>query len=110
MKNILYGRPTASEIEVWKAAEDAYLKDVIEDLAARHSHRPGNAGNPLVRWAKTAGCHCPRHFTQSVPSFLLDEATNALDAESEQLVQRSLKQPDGFPEQRLLLRTAWKRS
>jgi ATP-binding cassette subfamily B protein len=88
-ENILYGRPAASEMEVWKAAEDAYLRDVIEDLPQGIHTVLGTRGIRLSGGQKQR-LSLARAILRNPSLLLLDEATNALDAENEFLVQRSL--------------------
>jgi ATP-binding cassette, subfamily B, bacterial len=89
-ENILYGKPEASETEVWHAAESAHLLEVIQNLPhGIHTHLGTNgvklSGGQKQRLA------IARVILRNAPILLLDEATSSLDAESERLVQDSLK-------------------
>jgi ATP-binding cassette subfamily B protein len=88
-ENILYGRPTASEIEVLKAAEGAHLGDVIETLPQGIHTVLGTRGIRLSGGQKQR-LAIARAILRNPSLLLLDEATNALDAENELLIQRSL--------------------
>jgi ATP-binding cassette subfamily B protein len=76
-------------MEVWKAAEDAYLKDVIESLPQGIHTVLGTRGVRLSGGQKQR-LSLARAILRNPSLLLLDEATNALDAESELLVQCSL--------------------
>jgi ATP-binding cassette subfamily B protein len=89
LENIRYGRPEATEAEVWAAAEaahaDAFLKDLPDGI---HSFL-GEAGTRLSGGQRQR-IAIARAILRNAPILLLDEATSALDAESEQLVQSAL--------------------
>jgi ATP-binding cassette, subfamily B, bacterial len=89
LENIRYGRPDATEAEVWAAAEaahaDAFLKDLPDGI---HSYL-GEAGTRLSGGQRQRVA-IARAILRDAPILLLDEATSALDAESEQLVQAAL--------------------
>ncbi|WP_164156139.1 ABC transporter transmembrane domain-containing protein [Sandarakinorhabdus rubra] len=89
LENIRYGRPEASEAEVWAAARaahaDAFLKDLPDGI---HSFL-GEAGTRLSGGQRQR-IAIARAILRDAPILLLDEATSALDAESEQLVQAAL--------------------
>lgn len=87
--NILYGRPTASETEVWQAAEQAYLADVIEDLPDGIHTLLGTKGVRLSGGQKQRVA-IARAILRDPAILLLDEATSALDSKSEHVVQKSL--------------------
>lgn len=88
-ENIRYGRPDASEADVWAAAEaahaDIFLRELPEGL---HSYL-GESGTRLSGGQRQR-LAIARAILRNAPILLLDEATSALDAESEQLVQAAL--------------------
>jgi len=88
-ENIRYGRPDASEADVWAAAEaahaDLFLRELPEGI---HSYL-GESGTRLSGGQRQRVA-IARAILRSAPILLLDEATSALDAESEQLVQSAL--------------------
>lgn len=88
-QNILYGRPNASETEVWKAAELAYLLDVIEDLPQGIHTLLGTKGVRLSGGQRQRVA-IARAILRNPSILLLDEATSALDSQSEILVQKGL--------------------
>jgi ATP-binding cassette subfamily B protein len=88
-ENILYGRPGASESEVWKAAELAHLLDAIAGLPHGIHTLLGTKGVRLSGGQKQRVA-IARAILRDPSILLLDEATSALDSESENLVQMSL--------------------
>ncbi len=89
-ENILYGRPDATETDIWHAAEAAHLMDVIRHLPHGIATQLGPNGVKLSGGQKQR-LAIARVILRNAPILLLDEATSALDAESEKLVQESLK-------------------
>lgn len=88
--NILYGRSTASEMDVWRAAEAAHLGEFIRSLPKGMNTLLGPRGVRLSGGQKQR-LSIARVLLRNAPILLLDEATSALDAHSELLVQESLK-------------------
>lgn len=88
--NILFGRPKASESEVWKAAEAASLVDFIRTLP-QGIHTPLGTRGVRLSGGQKQRLAIARVFLRDAPILLLDEATSALDGESEYLVQESFK-------------------
>jgi ATP-binding cassette subfamily B protein len=89
-ENILYGRPTASEAEVWAAAEAANAADFLRALPDGIHSFLGEAGSRLSGGQRQR-LAIARAILRDAPVLLLDEATSALDAESERLVQDALE-------------------
>lgn len=89
-ENILFGRPEASEAEVWKAAEAANLVDFIHTLP-QGIHTPLGTRGIRLSGGQKQRLAIARVFLRNAPILLLDEATSALDGESEYLVQESFK-------------------
>ncbi len=88
-ENILYGRPDATEAEVWAAAEAANAADFLRALPEGIHSFLGEAGARLSGGQRQR-LAIARAVLRDAPLLLLDEATSSLDAESEQLVQRAL--------------------
>lgn len=88
--NILYGKPNASEKEIWEAAKAAHLIDLIKELPNGINTQLGSRGIRLSGGQKQR-LAIARVLLRQAPILLLDEATSALDAESEQAIQTSLK-------------------
>lgn len=93
-ENILYGRPDASDAELWDAIEKAEAGDFIREL-----HDPmGNTGLDAQvgeRGVKLSGGQrqriaIARVLLKDAPILILDEATSALDSEVEAAIQQSL--------------------
>jgi ATP-binding cassette subfamily B protein len=89
-ENILYGRPSASKEEVWNAAEIVKLGDFLSILPHGINTVVGTRGVRLSGGQKQR-IAIARAILRNPNILLLDEATNALDAESEQAVQNGLK-------------------
>lgn len=89
--NIAYGRPGASEAEVWAAAEAAAAADFLRDLPEGIHTQLGENGARLSGGQRQR-LAIARALLRDAPILLLDEATSALDAESERLVQGALDQ------------------
>jgi len=89
-ENILYGRPNATEQEVWRAAEVVRLEDFLLTLPHGIHTIVGTRGVRLSGGQKQR-IAIARAILRDPSILLLDEATNALDAESEQAVQNGLK-------------------
>jgi ATP-binding cassette subfamily B protein len=89
-ENIRYGRPDATEAEVWDAAEAANAADFLRALPDGISTFLGEAGSRLSGGQRQR-IAVARAILKDAPILLLDEATSALDAESERLVQEALE-------------------
>ena len=87
--NIRYGRPGATDEEVRQAAADAAAHGFIEALPQGYGTRVGDAGTNLSGGQKQRVA-LARAFLKDAPILLLDEATAALDAESERLIGEAL--------------------
>lgn len=88
-ENIAYGRPGASRQEVIEAAKLAGAHEFIEDLTDGYDTYVGERGVKLSGGQKQR-ISIARVFLKAPPVLLLDEATAALDNESEHLVSESL--------------------
>ena len=88
-ENILYGRPEASETEVWNAAKAAHLENVISMLPQGIHTLLGTKGIRLSGGQKQR-LAIARAVLRNPSLLLLDEATSALDPESEHWVQQGL--------------------
>ena len=87
--NIRYGRPEASDAEVFHAAEAAAAAEFIERLPDKYKSLVGERGTTLSGGQRQR-LAIARAILRDAPLLLLDEATSALDAENEQLVQTGL--------------------
>ncbi|WP_439547318.1 ABC transporter transmembrane domain-containing protein [Sandarakinorhabdus sp.] len=89
LENIRYGRPDASEAEVWAAAEAAHADSFLRELPEGIHSYLGESGTRLSGGQRQRVA-IARAILRNAPILLLDEATSALDAESERLVQAAL--------------------
>jgi ATP-binding cassette subfamily B protein len=94
--NILYGRPDATEAEVYAAARRAEAHEFIEGLQD-HRGRTGYGAFLGERGVKLSGGQrqriaLARAFLKDAPVLVLDEATSALDSEVEAAIQDTLGQ------------------
>jgi ATP-binding cassette, subfamily B, multidrug efflux pump len=92
--NIRYGRPEASEAEIFEAAKLAHAHDFIVDLEDWRSRR-GYDAQVGERGVKLSGGQrqriaITRVILKNAPILVLDEATSALDSEVEGAIQQSL--------------------
>ncbi|MCI8852657.1 MAG: ABC transporter ATP-binding protein [Lachnospiraceae bacterium] len=88
-ENIAYGRPGASRQEVVEAAKLAGAHEFIEELKDGYDTYVGERGVKLSGGQKQR-ISIARVFLKAPRVLLLDEATAALDNESEHLVSESL--------------------
>jgi ATP-binding cassette subfamily B protein len=88
--NLRYGRWTASDEELWAAAEAANAAEFLRKLPQGFDTFMGEGGARLSGGQRQR-LAIARAILRDAPLLLLDEATSALDAESERLVQASLE-------------------
>lgn len=88
MENIRYGRPTATDDEVLRAAIAARC-DFVEDLPDGLNTMVGDRGLKLSGGQRQR-IAIARAFLKDAPILLLDEATAALDIESEEAIREAL--------------------
>jgi ATP-binding cassette subfamily B protein len=89
-ENVRYGRPEASEREVWKALEAAYAVDFVDRLPQGVGTQLGERGVKLSGGQRQR-IAIARAILADRALLLLDEATSSLDAESEKSVQLALE-------------------
>ncbi len=90
LENIRYGRPDASDEEVFAAARAAFAHDFISALPQGYASFLGERGLRLSGGQRQR-ISIARALLKNPPLLLLDEATSALDAESERMVQAALE-------------------
>ena len=90
LENIRYGRPNATEAEVYAAAKSAYANEFLEALPEGYNTFLGERGVRLSGGQRQR-IAIARAMLKNAPILLLDEATSALDAESERMVQAALE-------------------
>jgi ATP-binding cassette subfamily B protein len=88
LENIRYGRPTATDAEVLRAAISARC-DFVETLPEGLATMVGDRGVKLSGGQRQR-IAIARAFLKDAPILLLDEATAALDSESEEAIREAL--------------------
>ena len=91
MENIRYGKPSATDEEVIKAAIRANAHEFIMSLQDGYETDIGQRGVKLSGGQKQR-LSIARVFLKNPPILIFDEATSALDNESEKIVQDSLEE------------------
>jgi len=89
LENLRYGRPDATDAEVYAAAEAAHCTEFILRLPEGFETIVGERGLKLSGGQRQR-LAIARAFLCNAPIILLDEATSALDAAGEQLIQDAL--------------------
>jgi ATP-binding cassette subfamily B protein len=89
MENIRYGRPEASDEEVFAAARAAFCDDFIRELPQGYDSLVGERGIKLSGGQRQR-IGIARAILKDAPIVILDEATSSLDTESEREIQRAL--------------------
>jgi ATP-binding cassette subfamily B protein len=89
LENLRYGRPEASDEEVFRAVEAARCTEFIDRLPQGFDTLVGERGMKLSGGQRQR-LAIARAFLMDAPIVLLDEATSALDTESEQSIQEAL--------------------
>lgn len=87
--NILYGRPDATEEEMYEAARRANIHDYIMTLKNGYDTEIGERGVKLSGGQKQR-LSIARVFLKDPAILILDEATSALDNTTEVLIQQAL--------------------
>lgn len=90
LENLRYGRPEATDEEVFRAVEAARCTEFINRLPDGYGTLVGERGMKLSGGQRQR-LAIARAFLMDAPIVLLDEATSALDTESEQSIQEALQ-------------------
>ncbi|WP_340022585.1 ABC transporter ATP-binding protein [Paenibacillus sp. FSL K6-1096] len=88
-ENIAYGRLDAGLADIWQAARQAHLEELINSLPDGMDTVIGERGVKLSGGQKQR-LAIARMFLKNPPILILDEATSALDTETEAAIQQSL--------------------
>src|SRR5262249_14904626 len=87
--NIAFGKPGASEAEIIAAAKAAHAHDFIMTFKDKYDTQVGEQGLTLSGGERQR-IAIARALIKTAPIILLDEATAALDAQSERHVQAAI--------------------
>lgn len=88
MENIRYGRPEATDEEVFEAARKAEIYDDIMNMPDKFDSYVGERG-VLVSGGQKQRISISRIFLKNPPVLILDEATSALDTVTETRIQKA---------------------
>ena len=91
LNNIKYARPDASNEDIYEAAELSMCKDFIDNLENKFDTMIGENGVRLSGGEKQR-LSIARAFLKKSKIILLDEATSSLDSETEEKIQKALKE------------------
>ncbi|NLW71318.1 MAG: ABC transporter ATP-binding protein [Chloroflexi bacterium] len=89
-ENILFGKPNASEEEVLRAAEIANVNEFVVNMADGYDTLIGERGVKLSGGQKQR-ISIARAVLKDSPILIFDEATSAVDTETEMLIQQALQ-------------------
>ncbi len=89
-ENIRYGKPDASQQEVELAAEKAHVTSFVNELPERFATSVGERGGELSGGQRQR-VSLARAILRDPALLILDEATSAIDAQSESLIHSALK-------------------
>jgi subfamily B ATP-binding cassette protein MsbA len=90
-ENIGLGRLGANRSEIEEAAQKAFAHEFILELPRGYDTRVGERG-VMLSGGQKARISLARAFLRNAPFLILDEATAALDADSEMEVQKTIDQ------------------
>ena len=88
--NIMLGKENATEEELQRAVEMAYLNDFVPKLTKGLDTDIGERG-VLLSGGQKQRIAIARAFLKNAPIVILDEATSALDNKSEAVVQKAIE-------------------
>ena len=90
-QNIALGRPGATNSEIEEASKHAYAHNFIMEKEKGYETPVGEKG-VNVSGGQRQRIAIARAILRNAPILVLDEATNALDPEAEQIVQKALEE------------------
>lgn len=91
MENIKYGRPDATDEEVFEAAKKAEIYDEIMAMPEGFGTYVGERGT-LLSGGQKQRISIARIFLKNPPILILDEATSALDSITEESIRKSFEE------------------
>lgn len=89
-ENIAYGMPDKSQAEIRQAAKLAQLSDFVEQLPDGYQTLVGERGIKLSGGQRQR-LSIARAILKDAPILILDEATSAVDVETEKAIQQNLE-------------------
>jgi ATP-binding cassette subfamily B protein len=89
-ENISYGKPEASESEIFAAAKLAHCEEFIHSIPGGYEAKVGERGTKLSGGEKQR-IAIARAILVDAPILILDEATSSLDSVTEKYIQDSLE-------------------
>lgn len=87
--NVLYGRPGATDNDIWRVLELADLAEFVHQLPDQLDTQVGERGVKLSGGQKQR-LSIARALLKDAPVIILDEATASLDNQSEKAIQHAL--------------------
>jgi ABC-type multidrug transport system fused ATPase/permease subunit len=89
-ENVQYGRPGAADSDLWRALEQANIRDFVESLPDELGTMIGEGGvRPSTGQRQRLAL--ARVFLKNPPILILDEATSGLDSEVENLIHDAVR-------------------
>ena len=89
-ENISYGKPEATEAEIFAAAKLAHCDEFIRNIPTGYEAKVGERGTKLSGGEKQR-IAIARAILVDAPILILDEATSSLDSVTEKYIQDSLQ-------------------
>jgi ATP-binding cassette subfamily B protein len=89
-ENLLMGKPSATDVELWRAVDAANAREFIERLPDKLESVVGERGVKLSVGEKQR-LSIARALLKDPPILILDEATASVDTATERLIQEALE-------------------